>query len=233
MSENKLKVIILSAGIGSRLDSPYPKPLIRLDNGKSIMQYQIEGLLDYVSFDDIYVVVGFKKDLIMEEFPNLIFLYNSDYDNTNTSKSLLLGLQKLRGNDVLWLNGDVVFEASVLQDIIKFKKSCMAVNVAPVGEEEVKYILSSLGTISQVSKSVVNAKGEAVGINKVSAEDLPLLLDELEQCGDNDYFEKGIEKAIAKGLKIYPIDISDKLCMEIDFEEDLKIVNQLLYRTNL
>ena len=43
-----------------------------------------------------------------------------------------------------------------------------------------------------------------------------------------DYFERGIEFSIEKGLKIYPVDVSDNLCMEIDFEDDLKTVNKNL-----
>ena len=230
MTEKKLKIIILAAGIGSRLGNHYPKALTRLSNDKTMMQCQIESLLNYVTINDIHVVVGYKKNLIMDEFPNLIFLYNNDYDNTNTSKSLLLGLQKVCENDVLWLNGDVVFETTILQDIINFEKSCMAVNTANVGEEEIKYTLNESGTIAEVSKTVVDSLGEAIGIYKIIAKDIQLLINELKSCDNNDYFEKGIEGAIKRGLDIYPVNISNKFCMEIDFEEDLHVVNQFLSR---
>ena len=36
-------------------------------------------------------------------------------------------------------------------------------------------------------------KGEALGINKVVAEELAEFKECLQQCDDNDYFEKGIE----------------------------------------
>jgi choline kinase len=50
----------------------------------------------------------------------------------------------------------------------------------------------------------------------------------LEECEDNDYFEKGIELAIQKdNLKIKPIDISSFNCIEVDFKEDLDSANQL------
>jgi len=63
-----MKAVILAAGIGSRLGNPYPKPLTMLDNGCSIMQCQVKNLLRYFSIDNIYAVVGFKKELIMEAF---------------------------------------------------------------------------------------------------------------------------------------------------------------------
>jgi choline kinase len=59
-----MKIIILAAGIGSRLGNPFPKPLTPLKNGKSIMEYQTENIASKFNIDDISVVVGFKKDLI-------------------------------------------------------------------------------------------------------------------------------------------------------------------------
>ena len=69
-----MKIIILAAGIGSRLGNPFPKPLTRLRNGKSIMQMQVDNLTTYFPLDDIVVIVGFKKDLIMENFPDLSYI---------------------------------------------------------------------------------------------------------------------------------------------------------------
>jgi hypothetical protein len=53
-----MKIIILAAGIGSRLGNPAPKPLTVLQNGKSIMQMQIEQFTKYFNPDNIMVVVG-------------------------------------------------------------------------------------------------------------------------------------------------------------------------------
>jgi choline kinase len=223
-----MKVLILAAGIGSRLGSPHPKPLTVLSNGRSILQHQVKAFLRYFDVDDVYVVVGFKKELIMEAFSELTYIYNDYFDTTNTSKSLQRGLRKLKGNDVLWTNGDVVFDHQVIARIMAAEGSCMAVNTLSVGEEEVKYTVDADGYIDKVSKNVEQPLGEAVGINKIDEAGLPLLLECLEQCSDSDYFERGIELAIEKGLKISPLDIKDSLCIEVDFVEDLKQVNQQL-----
>ena len=106
-----MKIVILAAGMGSRLGNPFPKPLTPLKNGKSIMEMQTENIYTYYDIDDISVVVGFKKDLIMERFPELSYIYNPFFDRTNTSKSLLKALKKLKDKSVLWFNGDVVFDA--------------------------------------------------------------------------------------------------------------------------
>jgi len=223
-----VRAIILAAGIGSRLGNPRPKPLTQLSNGELIMGRQLKYLKKVVGVDDILVVVGFKKDLIMEEFSELTFVFNNVYDRTNTSKSLLKAMKKVRTDDVIWLNGDVVFDLAVLERVVDAKTSCMAVNTASVAEEEVKYTVASDGSINQVSKSVENALGESVGINKILSGDIPLFIEMLERCDNEDYFERAIEYAIDRGLKMYPVDVSDVLCIEVDFTEDLEKANKEL-----
>ena len=75
-----MKAIILAAGIGSRLGNLDPKPLTKLSNGESILQRQINYLSEYIGINNIYIIVGYKKDLIMETFPELLYIYNNCYD---------------------------------------------------------------------------------------------------------------------------------------------------------
>lgn len=223
-----MKTIILAAGIGSRLENPYPKTLTMLINGCSILQTQVKSLTRYIDIHDIIIVVGFKKELIMEAFPNLMYVYNDYFDTTNTSKSLLKGIQKVKNEDVLWLNGDVVFDHKIIDRLLKSKFSCMVVNTTETEEEEVKYSVNDDGSIKEVSKRVKNPLGEALGINLVKASDIELLKNCLKECNNNDYFERGIELAILQGLNIYPVDVSDLMCIEVDFIGDLRKANESL-----
>lgn len=225
-----MKAIILAAGLGSRLGNPIPKALTGLVDGKSILQHQVDALTDFISPEDIMVVTGFKKELIMEAMSGLMFVYNPSFDTTNTAKSLLCGVRKVRREDILWLNGDVVFTPEVVHRVLSAHRSGMAVNTTTVGEEEVKYVVGDDHAISAISKSVENALGEAVGINFIQWQDVRLLERSLAACDDRDYFERGVEIAISHGLRIYPIDISDQFCVEIDFASDLDQVNAFLRR---
>lgn len=226
-----MKIVILAAGMGSRLGNPFPKPLTPLKNGKSIMEFQTDNIISKYSADDINVVVGFKKDLIMERFPDLTYIYNPFFDRTNTSKSLLQALKKNKDKSVLWFNGDVVFDQlilDILDPYIQANESFVAVNTSKVAEEEVKYTLKN-GYIDELSKTVKNGLGEAVGINFISSDDIQKFITRLEECDDNDYFERGLELAIEKdSIKIKAVDISKYNCMEIDFVEDLENVNNML-----
>lgn len=226
-----MKIIILAAGIGSRLGNPFPKPLTPLKSGDTIMKQQINNLTSYFNFDDINIVVGFKKDLIMESMPDATYIYNQVFDQTNTSKSLLKALKKYVGESVLWLNGDVVFDKRVfdiLGPYINKNESFVSVNNEEVAEEEVKYTLDSKGYIKEISKTVKNGLGEAVGINFISSRDINFFIKRLEECDNNDYFEKGIETAIQEDqIKVHAVDISKFNCVEVDFIEDLENANRL------
>ena len=226
-----LQVVILAAGMGTRLGKPWPKPLTSLADGRSIMQQQLENV-EKVFRDEarVTIVVGFKMEMIMEAHPNVTFVYNENYDQTNTSKSLLKALRASQESGVLWLNGDVVFDARVLERIaerIRSEKSFVCVNTSATAEEEVKYTVDGKGNINALSKQVKNALGEAVGINFISTHHKNAAIKYLEQCADNDYFERGLELAIEKvGIEIEPVDISDLFAVEVDFQADLDRANQ-------
>ena len=227
-----IQVIILAAGMGTRLGRPHPKPLTVLNTGQSIMAQQFERV--QTAFGEaarITVVVGFKMDLVMEAFPDALFVYNEVYSETNTSKSLLKGLRSTVDGGVLWLNGDVVFDQGILESVSKYvaaDESFVCVNTATVAEEEVKYTVDDDGYIKELSKQVVGGLGEAVGINFISSTDKPKLIERLKECGDQDYFERGLELAIADdGVQILPVDISEHNAVEVDTGEDLDRANAM------
>lgn len=225
-----IQVAILAAGMGTRLGRPFPKPLTPLRDGRSIMAQQFDNV--HTEFGDdarITIVVGFKLESVMEAFPDASYVYNELYDQTNTAKSLLKALRTSTDGGVLWMNGDVVFDARVLsrvRSLIEAQTSFVCVNTASVGEEEVKYTVDRDGYIRALSKTVPEPLGEAVGINYVSAADKPALISRLAEAGDRDYFERGIELGIDKdALRFLPVDISDLFVVEVDFAEDLDRAN--------
>jgi choline kinase len=227
-----MRIVILAAGVGSRLGNPFPKSLTPLSDGRTIMQRAIEILEERFEPSSVSVVVGFKKEMIMEAFPDVSFIYNPYFGETNTSKSLLRALRLTGSDPVMWLNGDVVFESHLLDTLeshLRANRSFVAVNTASVGEEEVKYDLDETGFIKRLSKQVDPALGEAVGINFVSAADKPFLIARLEDCDDQDYFERGIELTIDKDRRRFAaVDVSASLCIEVDFLEDLARANEAL-----
>jgi choline kinase len=224
------QVVILAAGMGSRLGRTLPKPLTELSDGRTIMGQQFDNIHHaFGNSAKVTIVVGYKLEHIIEAFPQASFVYNEQYDQTNTSKSLMRALQASGPGGVLWMNGDVVFDPAVLDRaaaMIAREQSFVTVNTSKVSDEEVKYTTSAEGYIKELSKTVKGGLGEAVGINYISAADKATLLRQLKAVGDQDYFERGIELAIEQNsLLVEPVDISDLYAVEVDFAEDLERAN--------
>ncbi|MDI6941886.1 NTP transferase domain-containing protein [Microbacterium barkeri] len=228
-----IQTVILAAGMGSRLGRVLPKSLTVLSDGRSIMQQQHENIR--AAFGDdarITTVVGYRAEDIVERFPEANYVYNERYDQTNTSKSLLRALSATGRGGVLWMNGDVVFDPRILDRAIgniQADQSFVTVNTAKVSDEEVKYTVTPEGWIDELSKTVVGGIGEAVGINYISQRDKRAFMRQLSRVDDQDYFERGLELAIAEdGLRLLPMDVSDLYAVEVDFAEDLERANAAL-----
>lgn len=225
-----IQTVILAAGMGSRLGRALPKPLTELNDGRSIMQQQHENIrAAFGTGAKITAVVGYRAETIVEAFPDAEYVYNERYDQTNTSKSLLRALSATGRGGVLWMNGDVVFDPMVLGraiELIEQDQTFVTVNTAKVSDEEVKYTVDAEGFIHELSKTVRGGIGEAVGINYISKADKKAFMRHLARVDDQDYFERGLELAIAEdGVKIVPLDISDLYAVEVDFAEDLERAN--------
>ena len=225
-----LQTVILAAGMGSRLGRSLPKPLTELGDGRSIMQQQHDNIR--AAFGDqvkITTVVGYRAETIVESFPDVDYVYNDRYDQTNTSKSLLRALTTTGRNGVLWMNGDVVFDPMILGRaiaLIERDQSFVTVNTSKVSDEEVKYTVTADGFIHELSKTVKDGIGEAVGINYISSRDKKAFIRQLSRVDDQDYFERGLEMAIEEdGVRLLPLDISDLYAVEVDFAEDLERAN--------
>jgi len=210
--------VILAAGIGSRLGTSAPKGLLVLPSGETILGRQVR-IMKAAGIEDIVVVVGFKQEAVKEVLINVRFACNPRFADTNTAKSLLCGLEKI-DDDVLWVNGDVVFDEELIPRILSQKRSSILVNTARCGEEEVKYIADDNGRIRQISKQLTKANGEALGVNLIMRDSLGRFVEALRRSEDNDYFERAVQEIIDQGVMFTRLSVSGYRCIEVDFEED-------------
>ncbi len=224
--------LILAAGFGSRLGYETPKALIDWGEG-AIVDHQI-GRLREAGVDNIWIVVGFQAgrvvDHVNRSWDGVRFVENPRYMDTNTAKSMLIGLQAMGQGSVVTLNGDVVFDDGILQMLMDDPDvTSLAVDPRVCGEEEVKYRLRD-GRLMALSKQV-HGDGESVGVNHFAEADRDLLEQALDYVEDQAYFERAVEHMLPYTRRpVRCVEIGDLRAMEIDFPEDLVQARKLFGR---
>lgn len=227
------KAIILAAGIGSRLRpiTEYkPKALVEV-NGTPILGHTLNALLKN-DVDHIVILTGYLsgevKSYCESAYPDKTFTYieNSTYDTTNNLFSLYLARQHLKG-DCLVMNGDLVFDASIIKKLLAAKGTCVAVDVGRYIDESMKVTLRG-DFIEHISKQI--SKGDAFGcsidIYKFASGDMRTLTEELEKtikAGTlTEWTEAALDRLFSSSkIKAKALDIGGAKWWEIDNIDDL------------
>tara|TARA_B100001121_G_scaffold53929_1_gene47406 strand:- start:25617 stop:26351 length:735 start_codon:yes stop_codon:yes gene_type:complete len=116
-----LKVLILSAGKGSRLKLKLPKSLVEIDN-RNMLEIQIEQLrLAGIDSNDITVITGYKKYLFKQY--DLMTVDNKNYGSTGQVESISRGSHYSNEKEVVVIYGDILFEAKIIQDLMLLKSN--------------------------------------------------------------------------------------------------------------
>ena len=238
-----MKAVILAAGCATRL-RPYsddtPKTLLPV-GGVPILRRTITSLLR-VGFDQFVIGTGYLEHMVREAvggwFPGLDVAYviNPDYQTTNNAYSLLLMREQVEHDGFILLDGDVVFDLGVVEELIERGPDCLAVrSVGEIGLEEVKVTADNEDRVLAIGKHVPvrSAMGESVGIELFSAASSKKLFAALhqrvrEQGLVNEYYEAAFQQIIDSGVTLYGVDIGSMYATEIDTVEDLTAANERL-----
>lgn len=116
-----VSAVILAAGKGVRMQSDLPKVFHKLA-GKPLLQHVIETVQS-LGIKDIYVVVGYKKELIIDYFKNWQVTFVSQDEQLGTGHAVRMVEPHLKefSGTVLVLAGDVpLLSVQTLQKLIDF-----------------------------------------------------------------------------------------------------------------
>ncbi len=234
-----MNAVILAAGRGRRLGDAAggkPKCLIEID-GQSILSHQLNAL-DRCGMSRCLVVVGYCAGDVIEEARRIVgdkasFVLNPIFDETNTSYSLWLAMNEMKGS-FYYLNGDVLFSGEVIERLSESPfSSVLALQLKTCGDEEVKVVMDGYRAVG-VSKEIPPelAAGEFIGVAKFSSELADTMHEKLDilvnRMQDRQaYFEKGLEMALEDHF-VSLIDITDLPAIEIDFPEDLSYARDVI-----
>jgi choline kinase len=238
-----MKAVILAAGCATRLrphSDDTPKTLLSV-GGVPILRRTITSLLR-CGFDQFVIGTGYLEHMVRESvaawFPQLdvTFVSNPDFRTTNNAASLLLCRDAVAHDAFILLDGDVVFDIDVIEELVDRGPDCLAVrSVGEIGLEEVKITADSYDRVLAIGKHVPvrSAMGESVGIELFSAASSKRLFDALHQRVSvqglvNEYYEASFQQIIDEGSTLYGVDIGSMYATEIDTIEDLLAANARL-----
>lgn len=218
-----MNAIILAAGKGTRLEpltNDTPKSLIKI-NGKSLIEIQIEFLLDK-NICDIIIVTGYlseKFDYLKSKY-NVNLIYNDKYDYCNNIYSMYLAREYFGDSYVIesdvYLNNNFI-ESNVRQStyfsaykenfknewILNFDKY-NNIRTISIGDDK-GYILSGVSFWDKKSANLINKRIDEV----------------IKNYNYTDLYWDNIVKDNINNLDIKIRKLNSNDCFEIDSLDDL------------
>ena len=242
-----MKVLILSAGKGSRLNLEMPKSLVKLDD-RTMLEVQIEQLsIAGIDRKDITVITGYKNNLFSKH--GLMTQNNEHYGSTGQVYSISCGTNYSNQKEVIIIYGDILFEAKLI-DTIKLTDSNFIVpsfkNFKKLWQERGDCDFDDLETfIKDGNHNLLEIGNKVDDINLVNGQFMGILYfnnymfekflkwyEEYKKTyGDQGYYEiqttTFLNHLIRKNINIKTIDY-DGYFRELDNEKDLKLIRESL-----
>lgn len=236
-----MKAIILAAGMGKRLKQFWDKPKSLFEiNGKSILEYSLDALVDS-GIKEIIIIVGYKGETIKEKIGDeykgtrIVYTENKLYETMDTMYSFFM-TKNLVDDNVLILEGDLLYEHSAIKRIMESKHSNLIVVSKPINEGSDVLVSSEDEAIIEIGMGDgdENILGEFVGISKLSKEFVKEMLDYYERehlhKDKRIYFEKLIHDFAKRyGKSLAPFLISDLVWGDLDKEEDVERLKKEIF----
>ena len=237
-----MKALILNSGLGRRMGNltwNHPKCMTEISECETILSRQLR-ILNEIGIRDVIMTTGYYEDVLVEycnslKLPiNVTFVNNPLYAETNYIYSIFCAREFL-DDDIILMHGDLVFEKNVLQDMLSFPYSCIKVSsTVSLPDKDFKAVIKD-GRIERIGIEYFDNALEAQALYKVLKNDWNIWLDEIIRfckAGNCKCYAENAFNNISGVCKIYPYDVKDRLCAEIDTQEDLIMISDILKKVD-
>lgn len=221
----KHSIIIPAAGMGYRMRSYGPKPLIRINQEKTIVQNQIEIIKNNFVNPEIILVCGFEADKVMKNTPtDIIKIENESYEKTNVLRSIGMGLRAATSERVLIVYGDLVFNDEAIKNL-KLENSCIAIEQSYMADEEVGCNISD-GFVEQLLPDIPNKWAQ---IMFLMDKELDIFRKISWDRNKSQYFGfEAINETIEKGGRFKSCTPNKAKITDVDSSKDLNMARKML-----
>lgn len=177
MTKRVTTAIIMAAGMGTRFGhktDDMPKGFIEV-GGVPMIERSVQTLID-CGITRIIIGVGYHQEAyrqLQQRFPQIECVENPIYADTNSMYTLFCCRTALGPDeDFLLLESDLVFEHRAIEALLTCEQPDVML-ITPVTKFQDQYYVESdsqhILTRCSVNKEELQAKGELVGIHKLSA----------------------------------------------------------------
>lgn len=231
-----MKAIVLAAGVGRRFGErtkQIPKCLIPI-HGKSLLARYFEAFRK-TGVREAVIVVGHLAPQVRAEARRnaagvrVRFVTNREY-RRGSVVSLRSASAELEGGAVI-MDADVFFPVKAFKRLLQSRRSAFLLDSRSKSAGEEMMVLARNGRPWKISKKPdpsLTALGEATGLFRLDARDVPLLQALLE-----DFYKRGVcdveyedsYSELAKRRILGTVSIGDSFWSEMDFEEDLERIS--------
>ena len=232
-----MKALILNSGLGHRMGEitrTHPKCMTDISETDTILSRQLKLLLDN-GIEDVVMTTGYFDEVLIDYCYSLdlplhyTFVNNPIYDQTNYIYSIYCAREELKDDDILLMHGDLVFDEDVIKKSLKYDGSCMTVSsTLPLPEKDFKAVVKDHKVI-KVGIEFFDDAYEAQALYKLDRKEWLVWLDRIiEFCesGNTNVYAENALNEITDNIHIYPLDVKNLLCAEIDNQEDLENVRK-------
>lgn len=212
-----MKALILNSGIGKRmgeLTKTRNKCMAEIGTDTTIIDWQLQ-LLSNAGISHVVITTGpFAQNLmhyVTERYPaiDFTFCHNPEYAETNYIYSIALAAGEL-DDDILLMHGDLVFEESVLHDILHSRTSAMVIDsTLPLPEKDFKAVIQE-NRITKVGVEFFDQAYAAQPLYKLLNKDWALWLANIRKfCarGERSVYAEHAMNEISDQLELCPLDI--------------------------
>ena len=237
-----MKALILNSGLGHRMGAitkEHPKCMTEISCGETILSRQLK-LLVQAGVKDVIITTGYYDEILVEYCNSLglpldiKFVKNPVYDKTNYIYSIFCAREYL-DDDIVMMHGDLVFEQSVLDDVLRSKHSCVTVSTSlELPEKDFKAVVKN-GRVEKIGIEFFDNAVAAQPLYKLNKKDWRIWLDGIChycQSGNDKCYAENAFNDVSEKCNIKILDVKDRVCGEIDTPEDLKIMANKIEKLN-
>ncbi|WP_153099762.1 NTP transferase domain-containing protein [Paraburkholderia hayleyella] len=236
-----MRAIILAAGMGLRLQQPeggqFPKCLLQFD-GMSLLERHLQ-MLEAVGVRDVVLALGFEPGQVEAELQRIGWphpveiVLNPRYDLGSVLTVHTVAPALTRGGDVLLMDADVLYDASILQALVAQPQAnrLLLDRDFEAGDEPVKLCLKD-GVPVELRKQLAaglayDTIGESVGFFRFRAQAARRFAEIVAGYVERDCahmpHEEAVRDLLLERSQIFDVaDVSGAPWIEIDFPNDVE-----------